>query len=478
MALQISSTSSSLHASTVEVGVGEARQCRICLEEEIVGGCALISPCDCAGTSGFVHRNCLDQWRTAEQRTDALTHCSECRFKYKLRTTGGAEELAANRVRYRRRVARDTGAALIVLLCAVAGLCGAWAVLDAYGLVRGRFVPAAWGSAGAAVLLGLVSFFVLVALVGLTWHATQACSPQARGAARRVGDSSGFAPLADDRLIQDDRAESSLSAGSPSARSSPRFSPRSSPRSPSSPSPPAAEAPKEQRMPAERELVALSGGRAGVPGTVVPLAAPEFPREQLSPLPDRASLSSAPPSARHEPPSAPSACANCLERSVYCGGSLACAAGCDACAETAFNTCGCIEHCLSCSCCQPAPGRAREGVGAREHESCCWGAGYYGTCDCGQGCICSDCECADCAGGSAEGMVAVTVIALIVLVVIGALFFAVFAVDFIRRSHLRHNHLLERKILAEFYIVCDRSCAGEDHRHASDDDVVLHLADA
>lgn len=54
--------------------------CRICLEDD--KPTYLISPCSCSGTSAFVHRDCLDQWRTCDYRKDAFYKCSECGTEY------------------------------------------------------------------------------------------------------------------------------------------------------------------------------------------------------------------------------------------------------------------------------------------------------------------------------------------------------------------------------------------------------------
>ncbi|RRT74374.1 hypothetical protein B296_00029458 [Ensete ventricosum] len=40
--------------------------CRICLENESFPGDELISPCMCKGTQQFVHRSCLDHWRSVK----------------------------------------------------------------------------------------------------------------------------------------------------------------------------------------------------------------------------------------------------------------------------------------------------------------------------------------------------------------------------------------------------------------------------
>ena len=38
-------------------------QCRICLDNE---GDDLIAPCNCKGTQKYVHRSCLDNWRSTK----------------------------------------------------------------------------------------------------------------------------------------------------------------------------------------------------------------------------------------------------------------------------------------------------------------------------------------------------------------------------------------------------------------------------
>ena len=47
--------------------------CRICLEDG-----DLIQPCDCKGTSAYVHEKCLLKWLNVSDRTD----CEICKFEY------------------------------------------------------------------------------------------------------------------------------------------------------------------------------------------------------------------------------------------------------------------------------------------------------------------------------------------------------------------------------------------------------------
>lgn len=47
----------------------------------------LIAPCECRGTMRYVHRECLNQWRTASPRSDSFTRCEQCFASYNFRNT-------------------------------------------------------------------------------------------------------------------------------------------------------------------------------------------------------------------------------------------------------------------------------------------------------------------------------------------------------------------------------------------------------
>lgn len=58
-------------------------QCRICLEEE-PNDHNLIVPCLCRGTQRWVHRRCLDEWRSQDPTSPNFYRCRECQFDYTL----------------------------------------------------------------------------------------------------------------------------------------------------------------------------------------------------------------------------------------------------------------------------------------------------------------------------------------------------------------------------------------------------------
>jgi len=60
------------------------RECRICFELEN-NEYIFISPCDCKGTSKYVHLECLQKWRKLNRGRYAYDRCMECTKEYLIR---------------------------------------------------------------------------------------------------------------------------------------------------------------------------------------------------------------------------------------------------------------------------------------------------------------------------------------------------------------------------------------------------------
>ena len=58
------------------------KECRICLETDDPDD--MIAPCKCSGTSKYVHRTCLNQWRSMNTVNTHFTQCGECHFNYRI----------------------------------------------------------------------------------------------------------------------------------------------------------------------------------------------------------------------------------------------------------------------------------------------------------------------------------------------------------------------------------------------------------
>jgi len=66
------------------ININLNKECRICFEPEDESS-ILISPCDCRGTSKYVHLKCLQNWRNLNKNREAYKKCMECRKNYLIR---------------------------------------------------------------------------------------------------------------------------------------------------------------------------------------------------------------------------------------------------------------------------------------------------------------------------------------------------------------------------------------------------------
>ncbi|KAL3632162.1 hypothetical protein CASFOL_025146 [Castilleja foliolosa] len=85
-------------------------QCRICLDTE---GEDLIAPCKCKGTQKYVHRSCLDNWRSTKEGF-AFAHCTECRAKFILRANVPTDRWWL-RIKFQFLVVRDHAVIFIIV---------------------------------------------------------------------------------------------------------------------------------------------------------------------------------------------------------------------------------------------------------------------------------------------------------------------------------------------------------------------------
>ncbi|KAM7276125.1 hypothetical protein ACFE04_017991 [Oxalis oulophora] len=92
-------------------------QCRICLDIE---GEDLIAPCFCKGTQKYVHRSCLDNWRSTKEGF-AFSHCTECRAAFILRANFPSDRWWL-KLKFQFLVARDHAFIFVVVQLIVAFL--------------------------------------------------------------------------------------------------------------------------------------------------------------------------------------------------------------------------------------------------------------------------------------------------------------------------------------------------------------------
>lgn len=92
-------------------------QCRICLDN---GGEDLIAPCYCRGTQKYVHRSCLDNWRSTKEGF-AFSHCTECRAVFILRANVPPDRWWL-RLKFQLLVVRDHALIFVIVQLVVASL--------------------------------------------------------------------------------------------------------------------------------------------------------------------------------------------------------------------------------------------------------------------------------------------------------------------------------------------------------------------
>ncbi|XP_021741633.1 uncharacterized protein LOC110707873 [Chenopodium quinoa] len=156
-----------------DLEAGSAPCCRICLECDGEDDDELISPCMCKGTQQFVHRLCLDHWRSVKEGF-AFSHCTTCKAQFHLRVES-FEDNTWRKLKFRLFVARDVLLVFLAVQTAIAAM-GAFAYLmDKDGAFRNSFSDG-WDRILSThpipfyYCIGVVTFFVLLGFCGLIIH--------------------------------------------------------------------------------------------------------------------------------------------------------------------------------------------------------------------------------------------------------------------------------------------------------------------
>lgn len=64
-------------------------ECRLCFESDTLDN--LIYPCKCSGTSKYIHKHCLNEWRTLADNREAYNKCFECSYQYQFKNNENIE---------------------------------------------------------------------------------------------------------------------------------------------------------------------------------------------------------------------------------------------------------------------------------------------------------------------------------------------------------------------------------------------------
>ncbi|CAM8969166.1 unnamed protein product [Rhodiola kirilowii] len=147
--------------------------CRICLESDAEIGDELISPCMCKGTQQFVHRSCLDHWRSVKEGF-AFSHCTTCKARYHLRVAL-FEDNTWRKIKFRIFVARDVFLVFLAVQTVIAAVAGFVYYMDKDGAFRNSFSDD-WDRVLSRhpipfyYCVGVLAFFVMLGFFGLLLH--------------------------------------------------------------------------------------------------------------------------------------------------------------------------------------------------------------------------------------------------------------------------------------------------------------------
>ncbi|KAL2553593.1 RING/FYVE/PHD zinc finger superfamily protein [Forsythia ovata] len=156
-----------------DVETGSLPCCRICLECDGPDDDELISPCMCKGTQQFVHRSCLDHWRSVKEGF-AFSHCTTCKAQFHLRVAE-LEDNSWRKIKFRLFVARDVFLVFVAVQTVIAAMGGFVYLMDKDGTFRNSFNDS-WDRILSKhpipfyYCIGVVAFFVLIGFLGLILH--------------------------------------------------------------------------------------------------------------------------------------------------------------------------------------------------------------------------------------------------------------------------------------------------------------------
>ncbi|CAF0954696.1 unnamed protein product [Adineta ricciae] len=140
----------------------QIKQCRICLDTDNTD--SLISPCLCSGSAAFVHRTCLDNWRSENIRGIGFKYCDICKFEYVIETVD--DDLQAGKIRrlkYYFFVIRDITSIFLLTQLIILALTFVLKLIDKNSGDIKRQFPS-WMSEFA--MYYLTSFVLLLVLIG------------------------------------------------------------------------------------------------------------------------------------------------------------------------------------------------------------------------------------------------------------------------------------------------------------------------
>jgi hypothetical protein len=143
-----------------------SKLCRICLDNDNPED--LIRPCLCSGGSAYVHRKCLDNWRSLNKSGRAFKFCDVCQFEYIIEPV--VDDPSADKKRlliFRLLVTRDITLIILFVQSIIIGMTFLLQFADKNNNDIKNFYPPSMSSFGVYYLSSLILFLALLGLLGL-----------------------------------------------------------------------------------------------------------------------------------------------------------------------------------------------------------------------------------------------------------------------------------------------------------------------
>ncbi|CAF0900887.1 unnamed protein product [Adineta steineri] len=143
-----------------------SKSCRICLDNDDQND--LIRPCLCSGGSAYVHRKCLNSWRSMNRNGRGFKSCEVCQFEFVIEPV--IDDPSADKKRliiYRLLVSRDITLIILLIQAFIFGLAFLMLGADKQDRKIQNLYPDSFTYFGTYYLSSLIIFFALVGFFGL-----------------------------------------------------------------------------------------------------------------------------------------------------------------------------------------------------------------------------------------------------------------------------------------------------------------------
>jgi len=139
------------------------RVCRNCHDDQ---GDDFIAPCNCSGSIQWVHRKCLDEWRSVSPNPQSFYRCDVCHYAYEFREVeeqnGGS--CSSSNLKIHLLIIRDILFGIFIWQSIVWGIAGIMYATEFHAFASDMF-DWHWPDLAIDYIGGLVGFFCLVGIM-------------------------------------------------------------------------------------------------------------------------------------------------------------------------------------------------------------------------------------------------------------------------------------------------------------------------